>query len=311
MFELTRLKTIPVYAARMRLIILILLILTASACTNRERESGEIIRIGALLCQSGGCAEAGRNSKRGIEIALEEIQKSDNKKISVILEDSQETNPAKAVNAFYSLKQKGIKIFIGPSWTPAGLALAPIIKKDPTLLLISPSVGVPDFNRTANNIFSFWPYDFVASQELAKYAIKQGWHRAAIFSSLQPWEKAQGDAIAKTYQDLDGIICEHIEHLPLETDLKVESLKVVACKPEVIFFTNYFSRGFAAKEINKLGYKGAKLSVYMSEEQVKQAQGALDDAIYTSAYKPQGIFAKKYLNLYGRFRKQTPPTQLI
>jgi ABC-type branched-subunit amino acid transport system substrate-binding protein len=64
---------------------------------------------------------------------------------------------------------------IGPTWTVGAMPINSLIAAEKDIIVISPSVGVKEFNETSHNIFNTWPHDEKATRELAGYAIAQGW----------------------------------------------------------------------------------------------------------------------------------------
>jgi branched-chain amino acid transport system substrate-binding protein len=264
-----------------------------------QSKPNEIIPVGAILCLSGECAEWGNNSLKGLQLATKEINSNGGilgKKVELLVEDSNEAaSPANAINSFTHLSQnKNVKLFIGPTWSPAGLSLAPIIAKRKNTIITSPSLGVAEFNETNSAIFNTWPHDAIASKKLANYAFKQGHRRAAVFSSDQAWEQTQGNVFAAEFKRLGGIITTKVEPNQSATDLKAEALEVIGSKPEIIFLSIYGRLGLAARELKKLGYNGPQLAVLVDETRIIDAQGALENCIFARYPDPNEIFIEKF-----------------
>lgn len=74
-----------------------------------------------------------------------------------MVEDSAEDTVATSLSAFRKLRTAGVNMIVGPSWRPAGNAIAPVAKRHKDLLMISPSLGVRDFNEAGENLFNVWP----------------------------------------------------------------------------------------------------------------------------------------------------------
>ena len=75
---------------------------------NRSISSAKskVLKIGALFCLSGDCAEWGTNSRRGVELAVEKLNAQGGllgQKIEVQFEDSRDDVPSRTVSAFHSL----------------------------------------------------------------------------------------------------------------------------------------------------------------------------------------------------------------
>jgi branched-chain amino acid transport system substrate-binding protein len=254
--------------------------------------------IGAFLSLTGDCADGGDLSKKGIELAIDEVNANGGilgRPVQLILEDSREANSVNAVTAYRRLiVNADIHYIIGPSCTPAGLAVAPLAAKNPNIVLISPSIGLRQFNEAGENIFKLWPYDEEGPKLLAQYARKQGWKRAAIFSSQQTWSEAQGNFFEAEFERLGGEIVAKVEPLQGESDLRSSAMRLVTAKPEFVLLSNYTQFEIAAQELVRQGYRGPKLSTLMTEEKVSLSNGALDGDV-SYGYEPA---SPKFLELF-------------
>lgn len=259
------------------------------------------LKVGALLCLSGGCAEWGSNALKGIELAAKEINSNGGvlgKKIKILAEDTKEaTNGAQAVTAFKNLsRDNDIKYFLGPTWTAGGLTVAPLAKKRKDIIIISPSLGIKEFNETADNIFNLWPHDEYASRAIAAFAVKK-WRKAAVFSSQSPWENKQGEVFIEEFKKLGGEITTVQTPLPTSTDLRTESTLIKQTNPDVVFLT--FFDGSASFQLRQSGYKGPMLSILIDDTRLKAANGSLDGTIFTKYKPPSDDFERKFTAEYG------------
>jgi len=270
---------------------------------NKNDESGKgPIKIGALLCLTGPCAEWGENSLSGIKLAVEEINEKGGvlgRPLEIVVQDSTEATPASTISAYRNLVSSGIEYIIGPSWTAAGLALAPVASDDVGKVIItSPSLGVAEFNEASDNIFNLWPHDDLATRALAKYAFDNGARNVAIFGSKEAWYQAQSDAFEDEFKKLGGTIIIREDQPSEQKDQRTIALKINAAKPDAVVFTNYDNIGLMSKELKNLGYKNAQYTINLDESRLTQAQGSLEGAVYVT-YAPatsdfQDAFEKRY-----------------
>jgi branched-chain amino acid transport system substrate-binding protein len=260
------------------------------------------LTIGVLTSLSDEWASVGQAIVRGAEMARDEVNSGggvQRRKIKLAVEDTQEANSgAKAVAAYRTLRLRGIHFFVGPTGTPAGMSLAPIIAKD-QVLIITPMVGVKDFSDAAPNIFNARGVDESASRSMASLAFDHGWRQAAVLSSQQPWESAQGRAFQNEFSLLGGKILSIEEPLPDTNDFSSLLAKIVSTKPEVIFFSNSNRVAVAAKQLAAIGYRGPKLAALIDDALVKEAQGSLEGTIFAAFEHPSEEFQKKYEKAYG------------
>jgi branched-chain amino acid transport system substrate-binding protein len=272
--------------------------------SSSQIKADDTIKVGVLACLSGGCAEWGNSTKHGLLIALEKINAAGgvlNKKIELVFEDTNEATAAmQAVTALRSLQSKyGITLFVGPSWTPAGLALAPIAGKMDEVLMISPSLGVAEFNESAPNLFNTMMHSETATRRLAKLAFDKGWRRAGVFSSQQPWEYLQGKVFTEEFTRLGGEVVVKLEPLPDIKDLRTESLKMVKSKPDGVFLSNLNQAGIAAKRLRTLNYKGPFYAPIIDQTRIDEAGGGLEGAITAQSPESEPGFVSAYMEKFG------------
>lgn len=273
---------------------LLIIIFISSPAKTEEKP----FKIGMLLCLTGECAADGQGALDGAQMAADEINAAGGilgQQIKLISQDTSEAvSGAKAVSAYRALRlDPEIKFVIGPSWTPGGLALVPILSKD-EVIITTPSVGVKEFHLAGSNIFNIRGTDEAASRKSAKFAIEKGWKSAVVFSSQQPWESTQGKSFADEFEKLGGKVLENIEPLPTITVLNTEAARAVRHKPDVIFFSNLVQMAIAAKDLQKLGWKGNKLAAYVDDTRLEESKGALEGTMFMTYQKPSENFVEKY-----------------
>lgn len=252
------------------------------------------VKIGVMVCITGHCSEWGTNSLKGIELAVEELNKNSKTPFKLVVEDSHDNEPARAISSFKKLVDlHSLKIVIGPTWTAAGLSLVPLIQRNKELVVISPSVGVKEFNESSSNIFNVWPHDEKGTRALAQYAFAQNWKNAAIFGSQDPWVMTQSDIFAEEFKKLDGTITARVDPLPGSIDLKAEALKIHRSNPDVIMLSHY-QYEIIAKELRNLGSKSHKVAILMEKQRVAASEGALEGTVFALYEKPSENFSKAF-----------------
>ena len=262
------------------------------------------ITIGAALCLSGECASWGENSLKGAQLAVEEINSAggvlgQRLKLDVV-DTAEDRGGVRAVAAVSHLLRSGkTKFLLGPTWSSAGEALAPILSKKKDILVASPSLGIASFNEASDNIFNTWPHDSVATKKLANYAYGKGWRKAAVISSQQPWEQLQGEIFRAEFVRLGGVIASSVEFLPNEQDQASQITSLIASKPEFVVFANFQTMDISARTLGKLGYLGPKLAVLMDEIRIQNAKGALKGCVFARYPEPSKNFVANYTNRFG------------
>jgi len=286
------------------------IILAFCSSVANAQEAG-VWKVGLLLCLTGDCAADGDAALKGATLAVEELNANGGvlgKKVVVVVEDTAEAvSGAKTISAYRRLKlDKDIHYIVGPTWTPGGKALAPLVSRESNLIITSPSLGVRDFNEAGKNIFNSRGPDEIASKELARFAIKKGWKTAAIFSSQQPWEEAQGSFFEEEFKRLGGKVLLKLEPLPSISQLHTEALKLVSVKADVIFSSALIRLATIAKELRTLKYEGPKLAVIVDETRLKEAHGALDKTFLVYLAEPEPWFIDKFTKKYPKVPVELP-----
>ena len=95
---------------------------------NNAGNEQETLKIGAILPLSGDVAVYGNNTKKGIDLAVDEINKTggvNGKKIEIIYEDSK-AEPKTGVTAMHKLIKNKVQAVIDNSVSSVALAIAPI-----------------------------------------------------------------------------------------------------------------------------------------------------------------------------------------
>lgn len=278
--------------------------LIVTLCNVALADLPTTIKLGLLPCLDGGCAEPGQGLLRGAQLAVEDINNSGGilgKKLELLIESSQEDRgPSYVISAYKKLRElNNVHLFLGPTWTPGGLSLAPIVAKDPSVIIISPTLGARAFSKTATNIFNSRGVDELASKAIAREAYQDGIRNIAIFSSQQPWDQEQGQIFQQEFEKLGGKVLRRVEPTPSETDLRVEALKVVATKPEAIFFSCYAQLPIASLEIGKLKFKGRKYAALIDNLILEASQNNLEGSKYFSFDLPERNFVKRLDAKFG------------
>lgn len=261
-------------------------------------------KLGVAVCLTGSCAEWGTSALHGIQLATTEINNSGGilgRKIRIIPEDTAEAvSGAAAVKAFQVLLSNSeIKYIIGPSWSPAGLALIPVLSRRPDIVAITPSMAVPDFPRAASNLFKTVPDNATTAEHIAEYAIAKGMRRCAILSKQLKAEQYTSEVFTKKYEALGGKVISLVETSPEETDLQTPALKIIQESPDVVFLANYVQVGPGARRLRELGYKGPFISILLDQTRLKEGGAALNGTVFSKYVSYSAEFDQKYRKQFG------------
>ncbi|MDO8582517.1 MAG: ABC transporter substrate-binding protein [bacterium] len=263
--------------------------------------TNEPINIGAILILSGDGASAGENSKQGADLAVEEINAAggiNGRPIVMSYQDNPGDDTKSAVSALQNLINQDIKLVIGTNWTPSGLAIAPLACEKGAVV-ISPSLGVKEFNETCDYLFNVWPHDDVLSEKLGEWLYTKGYRRIAVLGSVQEWENQQAVAVKKGFEKAGGTLSIFEITQKDEKDFKTAAAKIKGANPDGVVFTNYTYEQLAARRLRELGVKVPFYSVLIDDDKIKNAAGAFEGAIAVTWFSPSSDFIAKFVAKYG------------
>lgn len=281
----------------MKLIVLsalVLLLPVRASCSPSET-----VDIGAFLCLTGNCSDWGTAALQGAQLAVREINAQGGvlgKQLKLHVEDTKESiSGAQAVTAFKKLTEiEKIRFLIGPSWSPGGLAVAPLARRSQNLILITPSVSAEEFSRAGPNLFNIRPVERNVTETFARYLHDHGFHRAAVLASTQPAESSQGAFFRDAFTKAGGTVVKQIETNPELLDVRTEAVQIVASKPDIIFLIAYNQLLNAASSLRALNYSGAIATISIDDARVAAAGGLLEGLLVARALPPSKTFSENY-----------------
>lgn len=139
---------------------------------NKTGNKQEVITIGAVLPLTGDMASYSAPLKRGMDLALEEINSKggvNNTKLQIIYEDDK--GEAKtAISAYRKLVDiDNVPMVIGGMFSVSTFAIAPLAEKEHRVLL-SPTASAIELTTAGDYIFRIYPSDIYDGIFLAQFA---------------------------------------------------------------------------------------------------------------------------------------------
>lgn len=143
-------------------------LLVVFGCSKKEPKE---IKFGSILPLSGDAAVWGQNTKEGIDLAVEEINKKggiDGLAIRIIYEDSQAV-PKQGVSAIQKLiTVDKVPAVIDDSVSSVTLAMAPIAQQN-HVVIVSVGATAPAISQAGEYIFRLWNSDAYEGEITAQY----------------------------------------------------------------------------------------------------------------------------------------------
>jgi branched-chain amino acid transport system substrate-binding protein len=144
--------------------------------------SRSTVKIGAVLPLTGDSAAWGDQGRKGIEVAVREVNDSggvNGQPIEVVYEDSQ-ANPRLAVSAISKLiSVDKVPAVVGDAVSATTLAMAPIAEET-QVVLIAPLASAPAISDAGKFIYRVWPSDMLEGSEVSKWAHGQGYKCVSV-----------------------------------------------------------------------------------------------------------------------------------
>ena len=283
-------------------------ILLSGSITAKATNNSEPIRIGSILILSSEGASWGIAEKNGIDMAIEKINSEggiNGHMLEVDYQDDQ-SDPKSSVSAFRNLVDgKGTSIIIGTTWSHVGLPLVELADQQ-KVLMISPSLGVKEFNEGSRFIFNTWPHDFILSRNLADYVYNKGHRKVVVIGAEQVWVKDQTKNFIERFKEIGGIIELVVEPDPTNKNVEPEALKlkttIESSEADAIVSTTdgTLVGVLVAKKMRELGVTLPIYSITIDANVIEASQGAYEGMEFLTFLTPDEEFKAVYEKRYNK-----------
>jgi branched-chain amino acid transport system substrate-binding protein len=218
-----------------------LILITLRTMNN---DSGAIV-IGAALPMSGQVSYYGQDSRRGIDLALDEINANggvNGQKIQIVYEDTKGEG-ARAVSAIRALLDvRKVPAVIGGGTSTETLAMAPIAEREGRVLF-SPVSSAAKISQAGSYIFRSVPSDGAQAADLAKWVLTKGYKHIALVYVNQTWGTGLKDGFVDQYKAMGGEIVATEATDQGEVDFRTQLVRMRAAKPQAYVAIVYAREG--------------------------------------------------------------------
>jgi branched-chain amino acid transport system substrate-binding protein len=224
---------------------------------------GDTIKIGANLELSGGVASFGSSISKGIDLAVEEINKDggvDGKDIEIIKVDNK-SEGSEATSAAIRLTSKDkVTAIIGAATSGNTVAQAQIANDNKTILLTpsgtSPNVTVNEdgsVNEFAFRTSFIDPFQGTVAANFAANELKI--KKVAIYAdSSSDYAKGLAKSFKETFEEAGGEIVAEEAYVTKDTDFRSTLTRIKSAKPDFIFIPGYYEEvGLIVKQAREMG----------------------------------------------------------
>jgi len=262
------------------------------------------LSIGAILPMTGSGAQYGEEVRRGVEIAIEEINRNAGIKgipMKMALEDSA-TDPKTAAFAFEKLTStKKIQVII-TEVSGVVLALAPKANEKKVILF---NVGAqnPEIRKAGPYVFSNINDATVESKLLAEFAFnKLGFRKAAVLFADVAYGEGARSIFSDSFRKLGGSIVAETSFREDGLDFRAQIIEVKKANPEVVYLPGHTKdMAKVLKQAFEMGFRPQWLSytAFEGEDILRIARNAAEGVIYTSMsleYENAPFLVKQFID---------------
>jgi branched-chain amino acid transport system substrate-binding protein len=269
--------------------VILLVALISSVLVATSKNINGPIKIGVILPLTGNAANYGEQVKKGIDIALKQINKDGNK-IEVVYEDNQ-FDPKLGLSAYNKLvKVQGVKYLItfGGNVCPY---INPLAQKD-KIVNFATGCNTLDFNDDFSYNFRFDVSEREASKAIVSYLkTSRNPKTVALLYLNNDW----GSIVAKTIKDVlsdQGIkVVDEEMFNGGSADMKTQLAKIKQSNPDSIFFLSLSNfTPILLKQIKELRIeKQLFTNISIQDPSVMLNAKGISEGILYSAPKLQAI----------------------
>lgn len=236
---------------------LLLLLLVLRQEGVRPRAEATVYQIGVLTPLTGGEANYGRSTKRGVDLAIEDINaRLSNQKVALraIYEDDQ-MNATVGTSAIQKLiTADRVPAIIGPFGSSVVLAVAPIAERNKTVLL-SASATADAIADAGDYIFRVVPPNRRQAQDVANFVWQMlKARRVSVLYLNNDYGVSLREAFEPVFKALGGEILSVESFESGATDFRTQLTRLKKVAPEVVFFPDHYKEtALILKQARELG----------------------------------------------------------
>ena len=265
-------------------------------------ENTDIVRVGAVISQTGPAAENGQNIMRGLELAKKDLA-SRGIDVKIDYQDDQ-TDPKQSISAVASiLSVNRPDFFVGPIWSFLLDASLPAFN-NAKIVTYSPCSTSEYINTKSDYVFYGYIRNSLKMKPTQEWLETVGAKNVAVIVSQDSW----GNSVEKAYMDAieqAGGKAVLVERVPFGAGKDVTPTilaKVKAAKADAILWTGY--DGDAIELIRRMQDNKMHLPVLGTDTlRLAKTKGQVfispEDSFYVFDTPKDAAFGKKFEKEYG------------
>ena len=251
-------------------------------------------RVGAYLSLSGADTQFGIDTKEGIELGVEEVNKAGGvkgKPIKVMFEDDK-SNPQEATNKVLQLIDRDKVVALLGEVASSRSKAGGIVANKRHIPMISPSSTNPDVTKVGPFVFRVCFTDDAQGKAGARFVAKslQKKKVAILFASDDLYSSGLATEFREEAKKLGLEIVGEKQFLKTETNFTTYITELRDAKPEIIYAPVYYNAMIPiARQAKAAGVKGDMFvggDGWHSDPLVKDAGEEIDGAYFTNHFAP-------------------------
>ncbi len=228
------------------------------ASSTVVQAQGKPIKIGQIIPMTGEGAESGKYHKQGAEIAIDKINAAggiNGRKLTVVLEDDQTTNPGAVAALQKLLEDKEIPMILGSIRSTQVQAMLPTINE----AKIPVAIGGTNYGLTHSGsqwVFRFRPHDGMSAKVIAKFVVEElKLKKVAIVHASDAFGNGGRDMLTPALKELGAEVVFTQGYNNQEKDFTavVQGLKKSGATGLNTYMTFSTDLGIFARQIKQLG----------------------------------------------------------
>ncbi|HSB82676.1 MAG TPA: ABC transporter substrate-binding protein [Candidatus Methylomirabilis sp.] len=216
------------------------------------------IKIGHVVPVTGEAAEAGQYQKQGAELAAEKINAAggvNGRKLSLVVEDDQTTNPGAVAALQKLLEDKEIPAIIGSIRSTQVQAMLPTINQ----AQIPTMIGGTNYGLTHSGskwVFRFRPHDGMSAKVIGKFIVEElNLKKVAIVHANDAFGNGGRDMLTAALKELktEVVLDQGYNNGEKDFTAVVQAIKKSGANALATYMTFSTDLGILARQIKQLG----------------------------------------------------------
>ena len=205
-----------------------------------ERE----ILLGASFPLTGDNASYGTDARRGIDLAVEEINAAPDRKfrIAVKYEDDRVDPKIGVMNMEKLTSVDKVPLVFGSAGSNVTLAMAPVANRTRTVLL-SPISSAPQITDAGPFVFRTCPSDAAQAEVVAEWVLAKGYKNIGILFVNNSWGVGLKDAFVRVLTNKGGTVVAVESSNETDPDFRSQLTRLKASSADALYMPTYSKQG--------------------------------------------------------------------